>query len=166
MFEGNLIHVSHVPSKWLVSILSPSFVLYVRFGCCHSVAKSCPALCDPRDCSMPGSSVLHYDHRVCSNSCSLSQWCHPTILSSATLFSSCLQSFPASVSFQISQLFTSDGQSIGASTSVLPMNIQKWFPLGLTGVICLQSKGSQRVWHDLGTEQQQQSSVTGVLTRD
>ena len=94
---------------------------------------------------MPGSSVLHYDHRVCSNSCSLSQWCHPTILSSATLFSSCLQSFPASGSFPMSQFFASGGKSIGASTSVLPMNIQKWFPLGLTGVICLQSKGLTRV---------------------
>ena len=77
-----------------------------------------------------------------SNSCSLSQWYHPTISSSVISFSSCLQSFPASGSFPLSQFFTSGGQSIGvsASASVLPMNIQDWFPLGLTGLISLQSK--------------------------
>ena len=79
--------------------------------------------------------------RVCSSSCPLNQWCHPTISSSVTLFSSCLQSFPASGSFLTSQLFASGGQSIGASASVLPMNIQCWFPLGFTGLISLQSKG-------------------------
>ena len=75
-----------------------------------------------------------------SNSCSLSQWYHPTISSSVISFSSCLQSFPASGSFPLSQFFTSGGQSIGvsASASVLPMNIQDWFPLGLTGWISLQ----------------------------
>ena len=69
--------------------------------------------------------------RVCSNSCPLSWWCHPTILSSVIPVS-CLHSFPASGSFPMSWLFTSGGQSIGASTSVLQMNIQCWFPLGLT----------------------------------
>ena len=71
---------------------------------------------------------------ACSNSCPLSRWCHPTISSSVVTFSSCLQSFPASGSFLTNQFFTSGGQSIGASTSasVLPMNIQGWFPLGLT----------------------------------
>ena len=71
----------------------------------------------------------------CSNSCPLSQWCHPTISSSVIPFSSCLQSFPASGSFLMSRLFTLGGQSIGgsASASALPMNIQDWFPLGLTG---------------------------------
>ena len=80
---------------------------------------------------------------VYSNSCPWSQWCHPTVLSSVIPFSSCLQSFPTSGSFQMSQLFTSGGQSTGvsASTSVLPMNIQDWFPLGRTGWISLQSKG-------------------------
>ena len=78
-----------------------------------------------------------------SNSCLLSQWCHPTISSSVVPFSSCLQSFPASGSFQMSQLFESSGQNIRASASstVLPMNIQDWFPLGSTGWISLQSKG-------------------------
>ena len=68
--------------------------------------------------------------RACSNSCPLSQWCHPTISSSVIPFSSCLQSFPASGSFPMSQFFTSGGQSIGASAPALPMNIQDWFPLG------------------------------------
>ena len=77
--------------------------------------------------------------RACSNSCPSSQWCHPTISSSVVPFSSCLQSFPVSASFQMSQFFTSDGQSIGASASasVLPKNIQDLFPLGLTGVYWL-----------------------------
>ena len=83
-----------------------------------------------------------------SNSCPLSWWCHPTISSSVAPFSSCLQSFPASGSFPMSQFFTSGGQSIGvwAPGSVLPMNIQDWFPLGWTGWISLQSKGLSRVF--------------------
>ena len=83
---------------------------------------------------------------VCLHSCPLSQWCYPTISSSVIPFSSCLQSFPASGSFLMSQLFTSGGQSIRASASVLLMNIQDWFPLGLTGWISLQSKGLSRVF--------------------
>ena len=88
--------------------------------------------------------------RVCSNSGPLSQWCHPTILSSVIPFSSCLQSFPASGSFLMSQFFTSGDQSIGvsASASVLPMNIQDQFPLGWTGLISLQSKGLLRVFYN------------------
>ena len=79
---------------------------------------------------------------VYSNSCPLSRWCHPTISSSVVPFSSCLQSFPSSGYFPVSQFFTSGGQSTGvsAATSVLPMNIQDWFPLGLTGWISLQFK--------------------------
>ena len=85
---------------------------------------------------------------VYSNSCPLSRWCHPTISSSVVPFSSCLQSFPASGSFPMSQFFESDGQSIGvsASTSVLPMNIQDRSPLGWTAWISLQSKGLSRVF--------------------
>ena len=84
---------------------------------------------------------------ACSNSCPLSRWCHPSISSSVIPFFSCLQSFPASGSFAMSQFFTSGGQSIGvsASASVLPMNIQDWFPLGWTGWISLQSKEFSRV---------------------
>ena len=86
--------------------------------------------------------------RVCSSSCPLSQWCHPTISSSVIPFSSCLQSFPASGSFTMSWLFASGGQSIGVSVSasVLPMNIQYWFPLVWTGLISFQSKGLSRVF--------------------
>ena len=85
---------------------------------------------------------------ACSNSCPLSQWCHPAILSSVIPFSSCFQSFPASGSFPMSWLFTSGCQSIGTSSSasVLPMNIQSWFPLGLTGLISLQYKGLSRIF--------------------
>ena len=84
---------------------------------------------------------------VCWDSCPLSQWCHPVISASVALFS-CLQSFPASGSFPVSQLLASGGQSIGASASasVLPMSFQGWFPLGLIGWISLQSKGPSRVF--------------------
>ena len=83
---------------------------------------------------------------VYSNLCPLSQWCHPTISSCVVPFSSCLQSFPASGAFPVSRLFTSGGQSIGVSASVLPMNIQDWFPLRLIGLISLQSKGLSKVF--------------------
>ena len=86
--------------------------------------------------------------RVCSNSCPLNQWCHPTILSSVIPFSSCLQSFPASGSSPMNRFFASGGQSIGTSVSesVLPMNIQDRFPLGWTGLISLLFKGLSRVY--------------------
>ena len=84
--------------------------------------------------------------RVCSNSCPWSQWCNPTISFSVTPFSSCPQSFPASGSFPVSWLLASGGQSIRASASVLPMNIQGWFPLGLTGLISSKSKWLSRVF--------------------
>ena len=102
---------------------------------------------------------------VCSNSCPLSQWCHPTISSSATCFSSCPQSFPASGSFPVSQLFASGGQSIGAWSlaSVLPMNIQDWFSLGLTGLISLQSKGLSRVFYSTTVQKYQFSGVQPPL---
>ena len=175
--------------------------------CCCSVAKSCPTLCDPIDCSTPGSSVLHclpgllklmsIESVMLSNHLFL---CRPLLLlplifpssvellshfrtfatpwttarqaslsitnsrsllklmsiesmmpfisSSVIPFSSCHQSFPASGSFPMSQFFTSNGQSIGASASasVLPVNIQDWLPLGRTGWISLQSKGPSRVF--------------------
>ena len=91
-----------------------------------------------------------------SNSCP-SWWCHPTISFSVVPFFSCLQSFPESGSFPMSRLFTSGGQSIGvsASASVLPMNIQDWFPLGLTGWISLQSKGVSRVFSNITVQKHQ-----------
>ena len=95
------------------------------------------------DCSMPSFPVLQYLLEVVSNSCPLSQWCCLTISFSVSLFSSYPQSFPASGSFPMSWLFASGRQSIGASASasVLAMNIQGWFPLGLTGLIFLLSRG-------------------------
>ena len=95
--------------------------------------------------------------RVHPNPCPLSQWCHLTISSSVIPFSSCLQSFPTSGSFQMSQLFASAGQNIGvsASTSVLPMNTQDWSPLGWTGWIFLQSKGLSKVFSNTTVQKYQ-----------
>ena len=89
-------------------------------------------------------SCLSLSARVCLNSCSLSRWCYLSTSSFAALFF-CLQPFPASESFRMSRLFASGGQSIGASASVLPMNIEGWFPLGLTGLSSLLSKGLSRL---------------------
>ena len=95
--------------------------------------------------------------RVYPNSCPLSRWCHTTISPSVIPFSACLQSFLASGSFPMSQFFTSGGQSIegSASTSVLSMNIQDWFPLGWTGWISLQSKGLSRVFSNTTVQKHQ-----------
>ena len=97
---------------------------------------------------------------ACSNSCPSSWWCHPAISTSAIPFSSRLQSFPASGSFPMSQFFASCGQSIGvsASASVLPTNIQDWFPSGWTGLISLQSKGLSRVFSNTTVQQHQFSA--------
>ena len=97
-------------------------------------------LCDVMDARLPCPSL---SPGVCSNSCLLSQWCYPAISLSAAPYSFCLQSFPLSGSFPVSRLFASGCQSIGASASasVLSMNIKGWFPLGLTGLISLKSKG-------------------------
>ena len=120
-----------------------------------SVAKSCPTLCDPMDCSTPGFCVHQllelaqtHVHRVSDADFESLRNFQPSqpspTISSFVPFSSCLQSFLASGSFAISQFFTSGGQSIGASASVLPMNIQGLFPLELTSLISLQSKGLSR----------------------
>ena len=126
----------------------------------HSVQFSCSVVSDslqphgpqhtrpPRPSPTPG---------VYSNSCPLSQWCHPTISLSVIPFSSCLQSFPASGSFQMSQLFASSGQStiVSVSTSVLPSNTQDWSPLGWMGWISLQSKGLSRVFSNTTVQKHQ-----------
>ena len=120
-----------------------------RSLCCWcSIAKSYLTLCDHMDCSMPNFSCPSLSPRVYSDSHALSQWCYLTISSSVVPFSFCLQSFPAPGSFPVSWLFTSSGQSIGASpsASVLPKNIQGWFPLGLTGLTSLLSKGLSRAF--------------------
>ena len=116
--------------------------------CCCSVAKSCLILCDPKNCSTPGFPVLHHLPEFAQTHV---HWVSDAIQPShllSPLFPSCLQSFPASGSFPMSQLFSSGGQSIGASASasVLPMNIQGWFLLGLTGLIFLLSKRLPRVF--------------------
>ena len=108
----------------------------------HSVQYSCSVVSDslrPHGLQHTRPPCPSLTPRVYSNSCSLSQWCHPTISSSVVPFSSCLQSFPASGSFQMSWFSTSGGQSIGvsASESVLPINTQDWSPLGWTGWISL-----------------------------
>ena len=134
-------------------VILTSWFCLVQFS---SVVQSCLTLCDPMDrstrppCPSP-------TPRVHSNSCPSSQWCHPTISSSVIPFSSYLQSFPASGSFQTSQFFTSGGQSIGvsASASVLAMNIQDWSPLGWTGWISLMSKGLSRVFSNTTVQKHQ-----------
>ena len=131
---------------WLKKIRSVQF---------SSVAQSCPTLCDPMDCSMPGFPVRR--RRACSNSCPSSRWCHPTISTSVIPFSSCLQYFPASGFFPVSQFFASGDQSIGASAwaSVLPMNIQDWSPSGWTRWISLQSKGLSRIFSNTTVQKHQ-----------
>ena len=116
---------------------------------CCSNTQSCLTFWDPLDWSTSGFPVLHHLPEPCSNSWPLNWWCHPTISSSVILFSFCLQSLLASGSFLISWLFTSGCQSSGASASVLPMNIQGCFPLGLTGLISLLSKGLSRVFSSI-----------------
>ena len=132
--------------------------------CCScSVAQSCPTL-QPHGLQQARLPFPPPAPGTCSNSCPLSWWCHPTISSSVLPISYHLQSFPASGSFQMSQFFTSCGQSIGvsASTSVLPMNTQDWSPLGWTGWISLQSKGLSRVFNN-AVQQSINSSVFSFL---
>ena len=128
--------------------------LYINNNCCCSVTKSCPTLRPHglQHARLPSPSP---SPRACSNSRPSSRWCHLTSSYSVIAFSSCLQSFPASGSFQMSQFFASGGQSIGASASVLPMNIQDWFPLGWTGWISLQSKGLARVFSNTTVQKHQ-----------
>jgi len=138
--------------RWKVFFFS--FLSYLR---AHQItihlllllsAKSHLTLFNPMDCSMPGSPVLHYLSEFSQTHVHLAgdaiQSSHPQ--SPSSLSSSCPQSLPASGSFPMSQFFPSGGQSVGASASVLPVNIQDWFPLGLTGLISLQSKGISRVF--------------------
>ena len=118
--SGLLCFIQLLPA---IILVREAFIFFKDLCCCCSVSWLCPTLCDHMDCSTPGFPVLHHLLELCSNSC-LSQWCHPTISSSVIPFSSRLQSVPASGSFPMSQLFASGGRSIGASASVLPMNIQ------------------------------------------
>ena len=128
-----------LPKTWdypFLGIVYASILLPVQFS---SVAQACPTLWDP----LASLSIANSQSLL-----KLSRWCHPTISPSVVLFSSHLQSFPASVSFQMTLFFASSGQSIGvsASTSVLSMNTQGWSPLGWTGWISLQSKRLSKVF--------------------
>ena len=127
------LHVSLI-DPWFYCVPLNTF-FYIQFS--HSVMSDSLQPHGPQHARPPYPSPTPGVH---PSPCPLSQWCHPTFSSSVVPFSSCLQSFPASGSFQISQFFTSDGQNIGISTSAsfLPMNIQDWFPIGLTGLISLQ----------------------------
>ena len=130
------------------------YLLFCSVQFSHSVVSDSLRPHEPQHAGPPYTSSTP---RVHPNPCPLSWWCHPTISSSVVPFSSCPQSLPASGSFPMSQLFTSGGQSIGvsASTSVLPMNIQDWSPLGWTGCISLQSKGLSRVFSNTTVQKHQ-----------
>ena len=122
---------------------------------CCSVTQSCPAVCNPVNCSVPGFPV----HQLLEFTQTHFHWVSDAIQPSLPLvpFSSCLQSFPASGSFPVSQFFPSGDQSIGvsASASILPMNTQDWFPLGWTRWISLQSKGLSRVFSNTAVQKHQ-----------
>ena len=135
------------------SSLSVSFSVHIQF----SVAQLCPNSLWLRGLQHTRLPCPSPPPEACSNSCPWSSWCHPTISSSIVPFFSFLQSFPASGSFPINQFFVSGGQSIGAptSSSVLPMNILDWLPLGLTGLISLQSKGLSRVFSNTTVQKHQ-----------
>ena len=143
--------------KQIICLLSVSNFLSTKQG---SVQFTCPVMSDclwphrQQYARLPCPSPTPW---ACSNSCPLSWWCHPTISSSVIPFSSRLQSFPASGSFPVSRFFASGGQSIGvsASASVLPVNIQDWFPLGWTGWISLQFKGLSRVFSNTTVQKHQ-----------
>jgi len=134
-------------------MLTKKFRGSVQFS---SVTQLCLTLCDPMDCSTPGLPVHHQLPETTQKSCPLSRRCCPTISFSVVPFCH-LQSFPASGFFQMSQFFASGSWSIGvsASASVLPMNIQDWFPLGWIGWISLQSKGLSRVFSSTTVQKHQ-----------
>ena len=141
------------PRDWTSSLESPALAGWfftTNTTCCCSVTESCPALQSHglQHARLPCSSL---SHGVCSDLCPLSQWCCPAISCSVTPFSSCPQSFLAPGNFPMSWLCTSGGQTIGVWASVLPVNIQGWFPLGLTGLISSLSKGLWRVFSNTTT---------------
>ena len=134
---------------------SQSFLLILKFGSVHFSSSVVSNSLQSHGLQHARIFCLSPTPRACSNSCPSSWWYHPAISSSIVPFSSCHQSFPASGSFPMSQFFTSDDQSIGASASVLPMNNQDWFPLGWTGWISLQSKGLWRVFSNTTVQKHQ-----------
>jgi len=153
-FKWNKLSNQKVERGWMDFKKYPIMHYLLLSLCSHSVLSDSlqPHGLQHARLSYPSSSL-----GACSNSCVLSWWCHPTISSSVVPLSSCLQSFPASGSFPVSQVFASGGQSIGISASewVLPMNIQSWFPLGFTGLISLQSKELSRVFSNTTVQKHQ-----------
>ena len=152
-YSPSVIHITHIkimPDMYIskMRLISVTEVQSVQLlSCVLCSAAPWTAACQA---SLPSPTP-----RACSNSCPLSRWCHPTILSSVVPFSSGFQSFLALGSFTLSQFFKSGGQRIGASRSVLPVKIQAWFPLGLTGWISLQSKGVSRVFSNTTIQKHQ-----------
>ena len=155
---------------WVILHYIPLFIFFIHLSvdglsdCMHVLAIvnqfSCSVVSDslwPHGLQHTRPSCPSATPGVYSNSCPSSWWCHPTISSSVVPFSSCLHSFPASWSFPMSQFFASGGQSVGvsASTSVPPMNIQHWFPLGWTSWISLQSRGLSRVFSNTTAQKHQ-----------
>ena len=140
------------PKYWIFSFRISASNESVQFS--GSVMSNSLRLHEPQHTRPPCPSPTPGVH---PNPCPLSRWCHPTISSSVIPFSSCLQSSPASGSFPMSRFLTSGGQSIGASasTSIFPMNIQDWPPLGWTGWISLQSKGHSRVFSNTTVQKHQ-----------
>ena len=138
--------------KYVYCLYPPSLTPSVQF-ICSVVSDSL----QPHELQHPRPPYPSPTAGVSANLCPLSQWCHPTISSSVVPFISCPQSSPASESFPMSQLSASDGQSIGVSAlaSVLPMNIQDWFPFWWTGLISLQSKGLSRVFSNTTVQKHQ-----------
>ena len=134
----------------MLNLFSCAYLPFLYLSQFSSVSQLYLSYCDPM-LPCPSQTLGAF-----SNSCPLSQWCHPTISSSVVPFS-CFQSFPASGSFLMSQFFTSGGQNIGvsASASVLPVNIQDWFPLGWTGCISLHSKGLSKVFSNTTVQKHQ-----------
>ena len=150
-----------LPSRW-DRTEGPAINPHIH--CCSSVHMSYSTLW-PQGLQHANLPCPSPSPEVRSNSCPLSQWCHPTVSFSVTPFFSHLQSCPAAGSFQMSQFFASGGQSTGASASasVLPMNIQSWFPLGLTGLISLLSKGLSRVFSSSTVQKHQFFSAQSSL---
>ena len=140
---------------FLFQTVSTGFFFPLQIACCCSVTWSCPTLWDPMVCSIPGFPVCYQLLELAQTH--MSQWCHPTISPSVVPFSCCLQSFPASGSFFKESVLHIRCQSIGvsASASVLPMIIQDRFPLGLTGLISLQSRGLSRVFSNITVQKHQ-----------
>ena len=143
-----------------VSTLPLFYLLFLKFSSVQfspSVMSDSLRPHEPQHARLPCPSATP---KACSNTCPSNQWCHPTVSSSVIPFFSCLQSFPASGSFPMSQFFASGGQSIGVSglASILLMNIQDWFPLRLTTLISLESKGLSRVFSNTTVQKHQFSA--------